>query len=36
MVQDNPMNNGINYQPQLVQKFFHQQYLYIQMFKKQL
>ncbi len=22
----NPINNGINYQPQLVQDFFHQQY----------
>ena len=22
----NPVNNGINYQPQLVQDFFHQQY----------
>jgi len=23
----NPVNNGMNYQPQLVQDFFHQQYL---------
>ncbi len=23
----NPINNGINYQPQLVQDFFHQPYL---------
>jgi len=22
----NPVNNGVNYQPQLVQDFFHQQY----------
>ena len=22
-----PVNNGINYQPQLVQDFFHQQYV---------
>ena len=28
-----PVNNGINYQPQLVQNFSHQQYCYIAFFK---
>ena len=27
MVRINPVNNGKNYQPQLMQNFFHQQYV---------